>query len=398
MFTLEFIPNMDCNLDCYFCFASKKDSKERIVPSDFKQVLELIKRINDTNELFVKIYGGESLIYIDNVKKYLKILDEFIEENKHIDITCAIVTNGTIMPDHFLEFLKKELSYHVYITFSFEIDEYYQNKIRCFKNKAESYDIFIKNVEKYKSFFNLKRAHLQTVLTPELLLNVDKYISFMERNKDKYIFDLNPMFDDTFSSYLKSILDNMKILFNYYISKFKMNDSKHIGIYQPIRSLTSYFITNKEYLKYHCTAGHGQITLISNGDLYPCSKNYHLGKFDLCYGNIKEDINVLVDRFNSQKPLYVSLTSQDDKCTSCTSVNKIGCIGDCMAERLSYNNEHYQWVCKYNIKFGTESLRMVVELKGNEEFMKELSRSQNSKRYGFNERFLSAVKEYQETH
>lgn len=394
MFTLEFIPNMDCNLDCYFCFASKKDSKERIVPSDFKRLLELTKEINDTNELFVKIYGGESLIYIDNVKKYLKILDEFIKENKHIEITCAIVTNGTIMPDHFLEFLKKELSYRVSITFSFEIDEHYQNKIRCFKNKAESYDIFIKNVEKYKSFFNLKRAHLQTVLTPELLLNVDKYISFMERNKDKYIFDLNPMFDDTFSNYDKNILNNMSILFDYYIKKIEEQDDLHIGLFQPMRSITSFFINSFQTCEFHCSAGVNQITLISNGDIYPCSKNYHLGNYDMKYGNISESIDDLSRKINSQKELYKVLITHDSKCNQCKAIYKFGCLGDCMAERVNNNNEHYEWVCEYNRKFGLETLRMVRELKDNEYFFKKISYNQNAGIKGFNEKLFNLIKEF----
>ena len=106
MFTFEFIPNLDCNLDCYFCFASKKDEVKRIEPDDFLKSLKVIEKVINDDKLFIKIYGGESLLYIENIKKYLLKIKEF-KKQSDLEVTCAIVTNGTIMPDTFLDFIKK---------------------------------------------------------------------------------------------------------------------------------------------------------------------------------------------------------------------------------------------------------------------------------------------------
>ena len=395
MFTFEFIPNMDCNLDCYFCFASKKDNKERIKPDELLKTLNLIEKISEDDKLFIKIYGGESFLYIDNLKKYLLTIQDFIKHT-NMKVLCAIVTNGTIMPLDFLEFLKNKLNYNVSLSFSFEINEEFQNKIRHYKNHPNigSYDIVTKNLKFYKEFMQLDKVHLQSVITPELLLNVDKYIEFMEKFKNDYQFDLNPMFDDTFSNYDSDILDNMKILFDYYIKKIKEKDADHIGLFQPTRSIISFFMKEYGGTNTHCSAGVNQITLIANGDIYPCSKNYHLGNFNLKYGNIKESIDCLSDKINSQKQLYSLLISYDEKCNECKSIKKFGCLGDCMAERINYNNIHYEWVCKYNEVFGKETLRMVKELKNNEYFLNKIYHNPNASIPGFNEILLSKIKKF----
>lgn len=394
MFTFEFIPNLDCNLDCYFCFASKKDEVKRIEPDDFLKSLKVIEKVINDDKLFIKIYGGESLLYIENIKKYLLKIKEF-KKQSDLEVTCAIVTNGTIMPDTFLDFIKK-IDLDISFSFSFEINEEYQNKIRFFKNNPEigSYNIFKNNIDKFRKKMCIDRAHLQSVLTPELLLNVNKYIDFMEENKDKYIFDLNPMFDETFSNYDKKILNNMSILFDYYIKKIKEQDDLHIGLFQPMRSTTSFFINSIQTCEYHCSAGVNQITLISNGDIYPCSKNYHLGNYDMKYGNISESIDDLAEKINSQKNLYKVLITHDSKCNQCKAIYKFGCLGDCMAERVNNNNEHYEWVCEYNRKFGLETLRMIRELKDNEYFFKKISYNQNTGIKGFNEKLFNLIKEF----
>lgn len=351
--------------------------------------------MNETNSIFIKIYGGESLLYINNVKRYLIELYKYKLETS-LPIFCTIITNGTIMPEHFLKFIK-DLDLDISFSFSFEINEEFQNKIRHFKNNPNigSYDIITKNLNKYRSILSVKRVHLQSVLTPELLLNVNKYIDFMEKHKDEYLFDLNPMFDKTFSNYDKTILENMKILFDYYIEKIKLRDDKHIGLFQPIRSITSYFISETESCLYHCPAGVNQITLMSNGDIYPCSKIYHLENEDMKYGNISEPIEILSERINSQKKLFKTLTIHDSICNKCKSNFKFGCLGDCMAERLNNNNNHYEWVCEYNKIFGLETMRMVKELKDDEYFLKRLEKNQNSNLSGFNSILFTKIKSYE---
>ena len=406
MVALELITNSNCNLDCYFCFAHHKE-KTFLTLNEMKKAIDLITDFADKKkekEIFIKIYGGEPLLYYENISKLLYYIET---KSENYSFEVAIITNGTIMPDSFLEVVKKIIKNNKYFldfTFSLEGSEKLHNKIRHYKNSdIGSFDIMFDNMKKLREKLSWKRNHVQTVLSPDLLNNINDYISFMEKNKDCIHFDLVPMFDTTFQNQDKKILNNMDILFNYYIKKIKEKDCDHIGIFQSQRSLCNLF--NKSE-KHHCSAGFEMVCVMSNGDVIPCSKFYHNdlnldenSKYSkiyynfALYGNIKNNSNKeIIDQIILKMNNFKDITKHNAACIECQNKNKFGCTGSCIVENIQNNLTPYKYVCDYNIKFGQLSKKLKDECYSEDEFIKKFEYYQTNKYTDFHNKFINFLR------
>lgn len=369
MFTLELVPNTDCNLNCYYCFACKKDST-RLDSTDILRSLQVAERISESQgyeELFIKIYGGESLLMWKDIYKALQSYKDC--KSPRLTTHMAIITNGTIMTEEFVNNLK-ELNKWLpsSITISFEGSPRLHNQVRVYKNGRGSYDEFIKNIRNYLSWSGKKRVHLQTVLSPILLENIEEYIETMEEMKDVATFDLIPMFDHTFDTVDSKLLLEMDKLFKYYERKYLENDAIHVGIFQTLRSISSLFMQSQGLCSSHCSAGWGQLTVVPNKELLPCSKFYHNNIEGFSYGFLGDPIEKLCENFTNKVKLFKELTAKDMECARCQKANKFGCTGMCIAETVPQGHEKLLKVCEYTVHFGILSRKLWESIHNTEEF------------------------------
>lgn len=357
-YTYEVITNTSCNLECYFCFAKDKSHSKYLSLDDFNKGLKLVlKKMkgggSQDKELFIKIYGGEPLLQSEKIIEYLESVKEIVD--KKIKLSIAIITNGTILHDYFLEyFVKNRYELNLELTFSFEINEEYQDKIRHFKStNVGSYKKFVENIEKYKKYTGGNPV-LQTVISPEFIENIDKYIKFIDDNKDKYRFGLVPMFDSTFDNFDMSKFNNLGRLFDYYEKKVKEKDDDHLNLFQVFRSCVSLSNIGSTY---SCSAGTTSFAISPEGFIYPCSRMFHNKQEFLNYGHI-DDINV-TNAIEERETFMLSQVKLDGDCKKCQTDNEIGCIGQCISEKLLRGDlKQISAICAFNIKFGKLSKKL----------------------------------------
>lgn len=342
-FTLEVVTNTTCNLGCYFCFAKDNSemSSHMLSLDDFKKSIDFIldKIVTKDDSLFVKIYGGEATFN----KNLFNMIDYLDTKNINNNISCVLITNLTNEIDKIIEMLNKYNYFNIAV--SMEGSKEMHNNIRFFKaNKLGSYDVIISNINKIIENSNHKRITIQSVLSPDLVLNMDDYINFIDTHKNIGSFQLMPMNDMTFKDIDLSLLDNaLDKLTNYYIDKYNVNDFAHIGLFQFQRIKLS-SLMDLNYRSF-CQIGTLQLTIMPNGDIYPCSKAYYSKRYELCYGNINIlSFDELFDKFDSLKNYYRELTSLKVTCNKCIN-NHVGCVGLCIMENNSSNHH----VCNYNI-------------------------------------------------
>ncbi|MGL5316352.1 MAG: radical SAM protein [Peptostreptococcaceae bacterium] len=369
MIAYEVISNKSCNLGCYFCFAKSNISKDCdfLSQEDFDAGLQIAldkcARFNDNN-LLVKIYGGEPLLKTEVINGYLKHLYTIAKSTPDVNLFVTIITNGTIIKDSFLDSVKMlDCMNNVTLTvaFSLEANKNTHDKIRRFKhNDSSTFDLVIQNIEKYKNVTG-KFPKIQTALTPELLDDVDGYIELMETNKTLGTFEINPFFDDTDVCVTDTQLNNMSILFDYYIDKFLHSDHKHIGMYQAFRIQFNRY--NKDP-QGHCNAGVKKMNILPNGDITPCFRFNVSGVNNNAYGHCASS-----ETYNSilSKEHYYSKvqTPYNEICKSCQTKNDIGCLGKCLAVALAGEHLHVGYdnnMCKYHIRFGKECNRLFDEV------------------------------------
>lgn len=372
MLTLEFITNTQCNLGCYYCFACLKKENDVISLENAKKAIDLLyefSKIKNDKEIFVKIYGGEPLLFKERILEINQYIKEKNENHKDINCEIAIITNATELTKEFLDKLKN-VNDKIRFTVSLEYSEDAHNKIRFYKkDKSGSFNDLIKNISYLESFQGYKRVHVQTVLSPDLLKNVDEFINFMEKYKELFQFDLVPMFDYTFVG-KEHLIKNMKKLFDYYLECFDKSDYYHVGTFQQLRSLFSNFYKDKNTS--HCHAGTNQITVMPNGDVYPCSLFFHDKITEYKYGSLETDsFEEIFKKRNLLEPLFKQLTKKCSQCNSCEKNNDFGCLGQCIAHKLKKNKgKNIESVCEYNIEFGKQTNRFLTELENKENLIK----------------------------
>jgi MoaA/NifB/PqqE/SkfB family radical SAM enzyme len=88
----------DCNLQCEHCFASalKNDSRRKITPAEYKQIVKQAMKLGAVNFSF---QGGEPILYPE--------LPEFIKNSYPDRNLISVTTNATLLDEHKLLALKK---------------------------------------------------------------------------------------------------------------------------------------------------------------------------------------------------------------------------------------------------------------------------------------------------
>lgn len=369
MIAYEVISNKSCNLGCYFCFAKSNVSSECdfLSQCDFKSGLQLALdkcfRFDDNN-LLIKIYGGEPLLKTEVINGYLEHIHTVAKSTPDIKLFVTIITNGTIIKCSFLETIKaldKMDNITLTVAFSLEADRDTHDKIRRFRyNDTSTFDLVVQNIKMYKNATG-KFPKIQTALTPELLDNVQGYIELMEANKTLGTFEINPFFDDTDVSLSDAQLNNMSVLFDYYISKFMISDHKHIGMYQAFRIQFNRY--NKDP-QGHCNAGVKKMNILPNGNITPCFRFDVSSVVGGVYGHCNDDVTY--DNILDKEDYYSKIqTPYNEICKHCQSENDIGCLGKCLAVALAGEHIHVGYknnMCKYHIKFGKECNRLFDEI------------------------------------
>lgn len=138
--------NNDCNLACSYCFVKNK-SKTTMKPETFENVACLIAKTARTNHIKtveLKFAGGEPTLDIQLMENFRNYLLEQLN-GIGIEVKTTILSNGTILNDKLISFLKMP---NTGIGISLDGFGASHDKIRKFKNSDKgSWEIILKNIE-----------------------------------------------------------------------------------------------------------------------------------------------------------------------------------------------------------------------------------------------------------
>lgn len=140
---LVITPTTGCNFACPYCFEGEKEDRKM----DKDVITDLIKFVNsykDTKELSITWYGGEPLIVFPTMKEIVGR----IQEECSINLSSqSIITNGYLINDNVIEFMRINKFSQIQITF--DGVKHHHNETRCLKtNRKPTYDRILTNVDK----------------------------------------------------------------------------------------------------------------------------------------------------------------------------------------------------------------------------------------------------------
>jgi len=304
-----------CNLACKYCFIennplSTKRSQKMSYDTAKIAVEKFINEINKTKveEPQIIIYGGEPLTNFDLVKKIIM----YIRKVKK-DLTVTIITNGTLLRDEEIKFLKKN---KIGIGISLDGPKNINDKNRVFKIKKDSvYDSAIKGIQLLNKY-NCNYCVSATV-TKDVVENQDEILKWLKEEKIKNIF-WNLYHYSNFSDDWKEFYKSMS---NFILDNYNKLDA--IGVNEErVKEQLKLFLEQR--FKFHnCGAvGLNQITIQPNGDICICQGDSKSS--DSKVGNIMEnEISDILNNIKNNKWLEM-YTIDRKECHYCEALSICG--------------------------------------------------------------------------
>ncbi len=120
-----------CNLNCRMCYVRKshKEVQEFGGEKTVEQWLEIARECRDAGMLFLLLTGGEPFLYKDFRRLYTEL--------KKMGFMISINTNGTLIDEKVVEWLKKDPPYRMQITLYGGSNETYERLCSRYFNKNE---------------------------------------------------------------------------------------------------------------------------------------------------------------------------------------------------------------------------------------------------------------------
>lgn len=309
-----------CNLRCTYCYVNKDigltiDDK---VIDNLNDFLINLKNKYDIPYLTVDLFGGEPLLEWEKTKRIINIVNNFMKKERIIG-NISLFSNATTFTEKKLLFLKEN---KVNIPISLDGGKSTHDKCRIYPNGKGSYENALKGIKLYCKIYNknLNECCFKFMLSPD---NIGLVIDSIKELMKDGIYKINSSIirDDIWN---KENLLNLKKFYNKYItflteSFFSSTPFLDTGLLVPYYNII-------DGRKTFCSAGKTSLTIVPNGDIYPCQRLYNNRFIKTKMGNIFYG----VDDYNSISNIYTCFSHDiSPKCRNCDLYGV--CYGQCFS-------------------------------------------------------------------
>ncbi len=320
--SLETVLTEQCNLKCDYCFIKKK-SKNAFTIERVKQVLDfLVLYSGNEKELHFTLLGGEPLLEFETIFQLIGYSDQVsLKTGKliHFDAT----TNGVLLSEEILSKGNSKVKYLL----SIDGDEKTHNKHRKFLNSKGSFHDVISKIEllrKYQPWIGTRMT-----ICPDTVSDLSRNVEFLYNNGiNQFLLGIcyGPKWPE---KSLRIYEEELIKISDYYSKRIRNNDPFRITYFEKQEDKTDCLSGI-----WGCRAGRNNVTVLQNGDIYPCSKFVGLESFDcdeFKLGNIFDGITNLCMR----EKLFTMENKDFKKCSYCDESKS--CVGGCIAENYNQN-------------------------------------------------------------
>jgi uncharacterized protein len=323
----------DCNLNCRYCYGVGGEYGSKGYMSRetaCKSVDWLISESGHMKNLTITFFGGEPLLNFT-------LIEEVINYGKakkgEKNITFGIVTNGTILNDEIIKFLKK---HNIRVNVSFDALPLLQNHYRPFKNGGDSYEIVRKNISKLIAS-GVENINITSMVTDEninfkevrdALINTgcrtmgihSPSPPMLKSNEAENIEIFNKIKSGKVKKYTERLILSIEEEGRDWLSSIKERNLFHSKLFSDI--IKRLFTGKKR--EYFCMAGKKMVNIAISGDIYPCHRFNGLNHMKMGH----------IENFNakSQKRYIENHISGISECSICQA--RYFCGGGCIYDNL----------------------------------------------------------------
>lgn len=333
--SLSILPNNICNFSCSYCYSAKGRSGKKLTKEVLKSALDSFinqSRISNKTDLTISFLGGgEPMLSWDLVQFAIEYAEIKKEQECFKKIYYSLITNGSIIDEEKLSFLKK---YNVVVTVSFEILERIQNMQRS------NYHLVSSNIKKIIAYGIITK--LRTTITPE---NVDLLLEIGKETKDHY--------PGIKALVLEYVTDNDSFESSEQAEEFFLKYAEnlfHLCLFGEKNNITIDSSLKRNFnllINRYCP---GQLTLTPSGEISACSRvcdNRDPGYDDFICGKVYEE-GLKINNRKIKKIVGMNVNSFL-RCNTCFA--KWNCGGGCTIQHFIYNDDMIEAQCKGVKKF-----------------------------------------------
>jgi len=351
---------LDCSLRCTYCYASA-GAGEGIGVKLGKRAISDFLSIS-RGKCKILFHGGEPFLEFEKMKELYYFGKEEAERQKK-NLLTGVLSNGTIMNDDIIDFFKES---DMGLAFSFDCTKKAHDSCRVYPDGSGSYEKVLKTLERVSGegiHFNLI-----TVVNKQNYTELDKLVPLMERHEIPLV-TCNPMF---FGGRGKEVAGLGITGQQYFEGMKKLLDAiiEH-NLHSPRKIYeinTSFLARNMTYLDYTymclsspCGAGIATLSVMPNGDVYPCDE--FIGMKDFLSGNIANEPLEGVMQGSRMKKVSNIIVENIGRCSGCDW--KRFCGGGCRSKNYHFTGklegesplcEYYKRMIPYMISLLSEKM------------------------------------------
>lgn len=344
--TLHLLLNEKCNFRCKYCYSAEGRSSQELNIEQIETVLTyfLSSQRSAVRDRTVMFMGGGEPVLSWNLLEKATLIAERISKEQDITVHFSLTTNGSIMTDEMLSFLK---AHNFTVQISFEILPDVQNEQRG------NYDAVAINLQKLtecgiNNYVRSTITEKNVDRIPEMVEHCHKHFPKVVKMScqqvvDPAYFTSKEVVDDFFNRYFESFQEGVKKADEYGIT---------------LRSSSSHLLnySKREKFCYNllCLTPSGTLTICPDISS-PKEKDYK----DSLIGEIKDN-RVIFDQRAFERLSQGSIHTID-KCKSCYA--RWNCGSGCPSSRRVYKDDIFDAICDYYRRMLTHSLMEQLAIK-----------------------------------
>lgn len=324
----------DCNLKCKYCFAKQGDfgGNAELMSLDVgKKAMDfLVANSGNRRNLDIDFFGGEPLMNWEVVKELVKYGRE-IEKPAGKNMRFTITTNGVLLDDEKIDFINEHMHN---VVLSLDGRKEINDQMRLTINDRGSYDTIVPKFQKLVSQRPKDKYYYVRGTFTRDNLDFSKDINhFADLGFE--LTSIEPVVDDESNPFALREEDLPKIFEEYesYAAELAQRqlEGEKLKFFHFMIDLNQGPCVIKRITG--CGAGNEYLSIVPNGDIYPCHQ--FVGKEEFVMGNVHEDEITLPE--SMREMFREAHVYNKESCKTCW--NKFYCSGGCHANAINFNED-----------------------------------------------------------